>query len=57
MLLIEEAELVWDQGAQGTLYFLLSVAVNIKLPLKIKEYLVSQKDKDHYNILTHIYGI
>ena len=43
MFLIEEAELVWDQGAQGTLYFLLSVAVNIKLPLKIKVYLEIRK--------------
>ena len=48
MLLIGEAALVWDQGVQGTLYFLLSIAVNLKLPLKIKVYLEIRKKKFTY---------
>jgi len=45
MLPTGEAVLVWDQGIQGTLYFLLSIAVNLKLPLKIKVYLEIRKKK------------
>ena len=46
-------------GSFHVLAMIISAAMNIGVHVSLSDLVseVSQKDKDHYNILTHIYGI